>query len=305
VIGKITSLHKQIKKYCKDHGIYKIYSPPYSPENNGLAERYNQTVISCTKTLLYWSGLSENFWDYAIIYANYLYNKTPHSSINNRVPDEIFFNRKAKINHIRVFGCLTFYKDYSPNKSKFSPEAKKGVFLGFSERSNSYLIMDYNDFKVHKVNEIYCLEDYPSNLKISNKNKTRFLGKKFLKFDFNFTRIEDIENEIDSIPNNQKMKHLRDHYFIQNKDEFLNNEENKYHFVNGTTFNNYDDKKVIIYNNENDEKNNNNSTTPNHHKNNFDNKISDENFSNNKNFQKSDENNEINENSNAQTVKIR
>ena len=59
---------KEIKKYCRENGIQKVFAPPYNPENNGLAERYNQTVISCTKTLLYWSGLSENFWDYAIYF---------------------------------------------------------------------------------------------------------------------------------------------------------------------------------------------------------------------------------------------
>jgi len=66
-------------KFCSENGITKIYSPPYNPKNNGLVERFNQTVISCAKTLQYWSKLSQNFWDYAVIYANYLYNHAPYS----------------------------------------------------------------------------------------------------------------------------------------------------------------------------------------------------------------------------------
>eukprot|EP00833_Pecoramyces_ruminatium_P007370 jgi/Orpsp1_1/1181402/evm.model.c7180000077088.1 len=72
--------NKKIVEFCENNGIYKVYSPPYNPENNGMAERFNQTLISCAKTLLAWSKLSENFWDYAILYVNYLYNKTPHQS---------------------------------------------------------------------------------------------------------------------------------------------------------------------------------------------------------------------------------
>eukprot|EP00833_Pecoramyces_ruminatium_P008251 jgi/Orpsp1_1/1182283/evm.model.c7180000080633.1 len=89
--------NRKIIKFCNDNGINKIYSPPYNPENNGLAERYNQTIISCAKTLLFWSKLSQNFWDYAIVYSNYLYNNTPHSGIDNKIPNEAYFLVLMKI----------------------------------------------------------------------------------------------------------------------------------------------------------------------------------------------------------------
>ena len=103
--------NKKVKNFCKDNGIEKIYSPPYNPENNGLTERYNQTIISSTKTILFWSKLSDNFWDFAIQYSNYIYNKISHSGIGNKIPDEVFYNKKANINHIKVFGCVTYYKN--------------------------------------------------------------------------------------------------------------------------------------------------------------------------------------------------
>ena len=284
--------NEKIINYCQQNGIVKVYSPPYNPENNGLAERYNLTVISCTKTLLYWSGLSENFWDYAVIYANYLFNKSPHSSINNRIPDEIFFNKPVKIKHIRVFGCLTYYKDFSQNKSKFSPNSKKGVFLGFNEESNAYIVMDYNDFKIHKVREIYCMEDTPSNLKLSNKIKSRFLGKRFLDFDFNFTKENENENEIDSIPNNEKMKFLKDKYYTENNVNLNNKHTNKSDINEDNSSSKNISNNVIIQLNDNLSENNNNSTTLNSQKNNFDKNFSDEKISNNKNFQKLNENNE-------------
>jgi len=89
------------------------------------------------------------------------------------------------------------------------------------------------------------MEDYPSDLRISNKNKSRFLGKKFLEFDFNFTKITDIENKIDSIPNNEKMKYLRDKYLAQNKQDLSNNKCNKNLNDNETSPNN-NNKNIVI-----------------------------------------------------------
>jgi len=48
--------------------------------------------------------------------------------------------------------------------------------------------MDYDDHNVHKVREIHCIEDTPSEVKISNAHKNRFSGKNFLDFDLNFTK---------------------------------------------------------------------------------------------------------------------
>jgi len=98
------------------------------------------------------------------------------------------------------------------------------------------------------------------------------------------------------------MIHLRDQYLDQNKDEFMDNEENKYHSKNGTSSNNHNNNIVVTNYNQIDEINNNNLLTSNNQKNNLNNNISDENFSNNKNFQKFEENNEINKNSNEQTL---
>jgi len=85
--------NSKIKKYCRKNGIKKIYSPPYNPEDNGITERFNQTLINSTKTLLFWAKLSLDFWSFSIIYANFFYNITPKSSISNLIPNEIFYNK--------------------------------------------------------------------------------------------------------------------------------------------------------------------------------------------------------------------
>jgi len=72
---------KKVEKFCIRNSIKKTYSPLYNPENNGKSERFNYTLINCTKTLVYWSKMDIKFWDYEIKYANLLYNKAPHKGI--------------------------------------------------------------------------------------------------------------------------------------------------------------------------------------------------------------------------------
>ena len=243
-----------IIKYCEENGIYKIYSPPYNPENNGIAERFNQTLISCTKTILYWSKLSENFWDYAILYANYLYNKTPHQIAKNNIPDETFYGYKVKLDHIRTFGCIAYYKDYNQNKSKITKISLKGVFLGFSESTNSYIIMDYFNYKIHYSSEIECLEDDPASLSLSNSVKKNNDYTSFFKFDFNFSKIEK----------------LNDYFFINQNINNSQNSNNQYNEINDE---NNDDSNINHNNNDkdnnredkdknNDSNNNNNNNNP-------------------------------------------
>jgi len=192
--------NKNIEFCEKNNGIQKIYSPPYNPENNGITERFNQALISCAKTILFWSKLSENFWNYAVLYANYLYNKTPHQISRNNNLDESFYGHKVKLDHIKTFGCITYYKNFDQNKGKFQPNASKGIFLGFNEETNSNLIMDYEDHKLHYVRKILAYEDEPTNISLSNSATDKEHNVSFFKFDFNFSKFEN----------------LKDHFIINN-----------------------------------------------------------------------------------------
>jgi len=247
--------NKKLTRFCKDNGINKIYSPPYNPENNGLAERFNQTIISCTKTLLYWSKLSENFWDFAIQYANYLYNKTPHLISEKTIPDEVFFNEKVKIDHIRTFGCITYYKIFDQNKSKFSPNSKKGIFLGFSEVTNSNIVMDYEDYKIHNVREIICKENEPAKLSLSNSVGEENGYPSFLNFDFNFSKTNRIKSgTILNFPGQNDHKNL-DSNSVENENKNISEKENSGD-INNTDFNTITNTKNDIENTLNESHNN-------------------------------------------------
>jgi len=79
-------------------------------------------------TLLHWAGMSENFREYAIKQACYIYNKIPHSGKENLIPDEEFEDKKVSLKHLRTFDCVCYYKDFIQHNPKFALNAKKGIF---------------------------------------------------------------------------------------------------------------------------------------------------------------------------------
>jgi len=140
-----------LKIIAQKNGITKVYSSSYNPQNNGMAEKFNQTFINCAKTMLTWSKLDQKFWDYAVNYAINLYNILPHKGIDNVIPNEIFFSKQVDLKYIRSFGCITYYKVFDQDKGKFEADSNKGVFLGFNFRTHCYTIMDDKTLKIHPV----------------------------------------------------------------------------------------------------------------------------------------------------------
>jgi len=194
-----------------------LYSPPYNPQNNGKSERFNYTLVSCAKTLLYWSKLDTKFWDYAVKYANLLYNKAPHQGIGNKIPEELFYNKPSNLKYIKVFGCRAYFKDFSKDKMKFKNNAIKGVFLGFNTESYCYIVMDYKNLKIHYVREVVFDESTPGKLILnglnSNINNNKVSSKYFNLDNYSININNDNEtnnqqqNKINQI-NNQHQERI-------------------------------------------------------------------------------------------------
>ena len=68
-------------KFLKEHGIHHQFSTAYSPQQNGVAERKNRSLLNMARAMLSDSGLPNQYWDYAVIHANFIQNRSPHSAL--------------------------------------------------------------------------------------------------------------------------------------------------------------------------------------------------------------------------------
>jgi hypothetical protein len=85
--------------YCMDEGVQRHYSAPYSPQQNGVIERRNQTVVWMARALLKQRGMSAVFWGEAVVTAVYILNRSPIKALNGRTPYEAWHGCKPAVSH--------------------------------------------------------------------------------------------------------------------------------------------------------------------------------------------------------------
>jgi hypothetical protein len=125
--------------FCDDNGIVRNFSVPRRPQQNGRVERLNGVLVERTIALLVGCDLGPVFWPEAIQYANFLRNRSPFTG--STTPYESFLRRRPNVSDVKVFGCVTWVKVDSMDRSKFDPKAKKGRFEGFAEGVKGFRVM--------------------------------------------------------------------------------------------------------------------------------------------------------------------
>ena len=98
-------LNREFKRCHSEAGIQHIVSPPYTPSQNGLAERMNRTIIENARCILEYSQLGKEFWGCAVLTAGHVHNRLPSRSHNNISPLEHWTGKLPEIGHLRVFGA--------------------------------------------------------------------------------------------------------------------------------------------------------------------------------------------------------
>jgi hypothetical protein len=152
-------INNEFKMYCASEGIIQHVSPAYSPQNNGMAEHANQTILVKAQCLLVQSKLPKTFWAEAVNTATQLSNLTPSATRKMKIPYETWTGRKPNLDVLRPFGCLTYVLIPQELRTfKLFSTADKGLFLGYENDFSSYRVYKLNERKVVRVRNIsICL----------------------------------------------------------------------------------------------------------------------------------------------------
>lgn len=146
--------------YLRKEGILHQTSVPYCPQQNGVSERLNRTLIEKARCLLQGSGLGKEYWGEAVSTAIYLYNRSPSSALCGQIPEEVWTGRTVSLGHLRVFGCVAYALVPSVKRQKLDAKSKKYIFVGYSETSKGYRLMDpQNPKKVVIARNVEFLEE--------------------------------------------------------------------------------------------------------------------------------------------------
>lgn len=130
----------RLEKFVKDKGIVHQTTAPYTPEQNGVAERLNRTIMERVRAMLSDANMDKKLWAEAAMTANYIRNRSPtHDSA--MTPYERFTSSKPDVEHMRVFGSTAYVHIPNQLRSKIDPVSKKGVLVGYEPDSKAYRIL--------------------------------------------------------------------------------------------------------------------------------------------------------------------
>ena len=130
---------KEFEAYLKSKRILHEVSVPHSPEQNGVAERMNRTLMESARSMLSHAGLSNRYWAEAVATAAYIRNRTPTAAFKEeQTPYERWYGKRPNVSHLKVFGCMAFAHIPDAQRQKLDKKSEKLRFVGYSIRSKGY-----------------------------------------------------------------------------------------------------------------------------------------------------------------------
>nr|GFB71344.1 zinc finger, CCHC-type [Tanacetum cinerariifolium] len=157
--GEFTS--NEFTKYCKENGIARQLTAPYSPQQNGVVERRNRTVLSTTRSMMKAMKLPLTFWADAVRHAIYILNRVPTRALVDKTPYEALYNRKPNLEKLKIFRCTTYAKITIPHLKKLDDKSIPLVYLGVEEGSKACRLYDPIAKKKHVSRDVKFMETKP------------------------------------------------------------------------------------------------------------------------------------------------
>jgi hypothetical protein len=129
--------------YLKSKGIHHELTIAHTPEQNGVAERMNRTLLESARAMIAHAELPNHYWAEAVAAAAYVCNRTTTTAIKeNKTPYERWYGRKPRVSHLKVFGCVAYAHVPDSERRKLDKKAVKLRFVGYSRKSKGYRLFN-------------------------------------------------------------------------------------------------------------------------------------------------------------------
>nr|GFB24527.1 hypothetical protein [Tanacetum cinerariifolium] len=133
-------LNKTLNAFFKEEGIEHQTSIARTPEQNGVVERRNRTLVEATRMMLSASQLPLLFWAEAIATACYTQNRSIIILTHDKTPYHIINDRKSSIKHLYIFGCICYLTRDGENLDKMKEKGDQCILVGYSTQSKGYRV---------------------------------------------------------------------------------------------------------------------------------------------------------------------
>nr|KAJ0227041.1 hypothetical protein LSAT_V11C100046250 [Lactuca sativa] len=159
-----------LEEFCDHKGIGQNFSAPRTPQQNGVVERRNRTLIEAGRTLMIHAGLPMSFWAEAVNTACFTQNRSLIHRMHKKTPYEMLKGRKPDVSFFHVFGCICYILNQRDPRSKFEPKANKGIFVGYSSISNAFRVFHMNRQCIEKSIHVKFDEESYTDEKVTHSS---------------------------------------------------------------------------------------------------------------------------------------
>uniref|UniRef100_A0A251VGU8 Putative zinc finger, CCHC-type n=1 Tax=Helianthus annuus TaxID=4232 RepID=A0A251VGU8_HELAN len=179
----------EFQNFLKDNGIHHQLSTSYTPQQNGVAERKNRTLMELSRSMMKLKRLSHVFWAEAVSCATYLINRATTKGVQDIAPQEAWSERKPNVSHLRIFGSVAYSHIPKQHRGKLDDKTEKVIMIGYSETSKAYKLYDLVNNKTIISRDVIFDENQDWEGSNNQQNDAK------VQLNFPDTRITDNEEE--------------------------------------------------------------------------------------------------------------
>lgn len=133
-------VNSKFQNFLRQNGIRHETTVPHTPQQNGVAERANRSIMEKTRCMLREAGLENKYWAEAVNTAVYLKNRSPTIAVKGFTPEEKWSKKKVTLSHLRTFGCIAYAQ--KQNRTKLDPKATRYIFVGYCLETKGYRLIN-------------------------------------------------------------------------------------------------------------------------------------------------------------------
>ncbi|GJX23727.1 retrovirus-related pol polyprotein from transposon TNT 1-94 [Tanacetum coccineum] len=169
--------------FCRQDGIKRRFTTAYTPQQNGVAERMNRTLLERARTMLETASLGKSFWAEAVNTACYVINRSPSTAVELKTPIEMWTGKPVNYSDLHIFGSPVYVMYNSQETTKLDPKSRKCLFLGYADGVKGYRLWDPTAHKVVVSRDVVFIEDKiqenEEGVSTTRKNTTIQMEKEF------------------------------------------------------------------------------------------------------------------------------
>ena len=150
----------EFNDFLKEEGIIHQTTIPYTPQQNGVAERFNRTIMEMVRTMLISAKMPKSFWGEALLAATHIRNLSPTSATSGaKTPYEVFYGHKPTVEHLRVWGCEAQVLIPEEKRAKLDSRTWTGRFVGYATTQKGWRIWNPTTKKIEVARNVKFFEE--------------------------------------------------------------------------------------------------------------------------------------------------